>query len=112
MKKSDRQDENQQELVPLEVNLNDSEDELENIVSNIQALPNNSLFSELMTKTLGAIKVRPNSLSIKPTPSGANVVNTPIYALGGDTIRRKAEVYDLTPKYTKPCNSQIIPVKI
>ena len=47
--------ENQHEIVPREANLNRSEVEIENVVSNIQALPNIFIFSEPLTKTLGSI---------------------------------------------------------
>ena len=46
LKKSDSGIENQREIVPVEV---DTEDETEGIASNIRALPNSSIFSDLMT---------------------------------------------------------------
>ena len=49
--------------------------------------------------------VSPDSLSIKSTPSGATIVNTPIYTLGGDTIRIKDNVYDITPETYKALSS-------
>ena len=42
--------------------------------------------------------VSPDILGIKSTPSGATLVNSPIYTLGGDTARIKDNVYDLTPE--------------
>ena len=59
-KRSVWESENQQELVQLEVNSVDSEDEAEeDIVSNVEAIPNISFFGELLTNTLGALMLIP-----------------------------------------------------
>ena len=66
IKKSNSENENNQEIVPVEI---ESEDE--NIQTNLRALPNNSMFSDQMTKTLGRLMSSANSLKITSTPSGA-----------------------------------------
>ena len=65
-KESSFENENNQEIVPVEI---ESEDE--NIQTTSIALPKSSIFSELMSKTLGRLMSSPNSLKIKPSSSGA-----------------------------------------
>ena len=87
---------NNQEIVPVEI-----ESEGENIQTNLKALPNSSMFSDQMTKTLGRLMSSANSLKITSTPSGASILGVPIYTLGGDSIQIKDNVYDLTPEIYK-----------
>ena len=47
--------ENQQGIVPVEVNSDNTENENDDIQSNIRAIPNSSYFSDQLTKTLGAL---------------------------------------------------------
>ena len=68
IKESNSENANNQEIVPVEV---ESEDE--NIQTNLRALPNSSIFSDQMTKRLGRLKSRANSLKINSTPSGATI---------------------------------------
>ena len=96
IKGSNSENENNQEIVPVEY---ESEDE--NIQTNLRALPNSSMFSDQMTKTLGRLTFSANSLKIKNTPSGATILGVPIYTLGGDRIQIKDNVYDLTPEIYK-----------
>ena len=96
IKESNSENENNQEIVPIE---NESEDE--NIQTNLRALPNSSMFSDQMTKTLGRLMSSANSLKIKSTPSGATILGVPIYTIGGDTIQIKDNIYDLTPEIYK-----------
>ena len=70
-----------QEIVPV-----DYETEDENIQTNLRALPNSSIFSDQMTKTLSRLMSSGNSLKIKSTPSGATFLRVPINTLGGDRI--------------------------
>ena len=93
---SNSENENNQEIVPVEV---ESEDE--NIQTNLKALPNSSMFSDQVTKTLGRLMSSANSLKIKSTPSGATILGVPIYTIGGDTIQIKDNIYDLTPEIYK-----------
>ena len=96
IKESNSENVNNQEIVPVEV---DSEDE--DIQTNLRALPNSSIFSDQMTKTLGRLMSSANSLQIKSTPYGATNLGVPIHTLGGDRIQIKDNVYDLTPEIYK-----------
>ena len=93
---SNSENENNQEIVPLEI---ESEDE--NIQTNLRALPNSSMFSDQMTKTLGRLMSSATSLKIKSSPSGATILDVPINTLGGDRIQIKDNIYDLTPEKYK-----------
>ena len=95
-KGSNSENEKIQEIVPVEI---ESEDE--NIRTNLRALPNSSMFSDQMTKTLGRLMSSANSLKIKSSRSGATILGVPIYTLGGDRIQIKDNIYDLTPEIYK-----------
>ena len=95
-KESNSENENNQEIVPVEI---ESEDE--NFQTNLRTLPNSSIFSDQMTKTLGRLMSSANSLKIKSTPSGATILGVPINTLGGDTIQIKDNIYYLTPEIYK-----------
>ena len=43
----------------------------------------------------------PISLKIEPSSSGATILRVPIYTLGGDKLRIRDNVYDLTPEIYK-----------
>ena len=90
LKESNSENENNQEIVPFE-----------NIQTNLRALPNSSMFSDQMKKTLGRLMSSANSLKINSTPSGATILGVPIYTLGGDRIQIKDNIYDLTPEIYK-----------
>ena len=96
IKESNSENENNQDIVPVEI---ESEDE--DIQTNLRALPNSSLFSEQMTKTLGRLMASANSLKIDSSPSGATILGIPIIISGGDTIRIKDNDYELTPEIYK-----------
>ena len=96
LKESNSENENNQEIVPVEI---ESEDE--NIQTNLRALPNSSMFSDQMKKTLGRLMSSANSLKINTTPSGATILGAPISTLGGNRIQIKDIVYDLTPEIYK-----------
>ena len=96
IKETNSSNENNQEIVPVEV---ESEDE--NIKTNLRALPNSSMFSDQMTKTLGRLMSSSNSLKITPSPSGATIFGVPINTLGGDRIQIEDNIYDLTPEIYK-----------
>ena len=42
-----------------------------------------------------------NSLKIKPPPSSATILGVPIYTLGVDKLRKRDNVYELTPEIYK-----------
>ena len=95
-KESNSENENNQEKVPVEI---ESEDE--NIQTILRALPNSSMFSDQMTKTLGRLMSSSTSLKIKPSPSGATVLGVPINTLGGDRTQIKDNIFDLIPEVYK-----------
>ena len=90
IKTSNSENENNQEIVPAEIESQD-----ENIQTNLRALPNSSIFSDQMTKTLGRLMSSLNSLKIIASPSGPTILVVPIYTLGGDRIQIKDNIYDL-----------------
>ena len=96
IKESNSENENNQEIVTVEIESDD-----ENIQTNLRALPNSSMFSDQMTKTLGRLMSSANSLKINSTPSGATILGVPIDTLGGDRIQLKDNIYDLTPEIYK-----------
>ena len=96
LRESNSENENNQELVPVEI---ESEDE--NFQTNLRALPNSSIFSDQMTKTLGRLMSSANSLKMKSTPSGATILGVPINTLGGDRIQIKDNIYDWTTEIYK-----------
>ena len=97
IKESNSEIENNQEVVPVETELED-----ENIQTNLRAFPNSSMFSDQMKKTLGRLMSSANSLKIDTTPSGAaTILGVPLNVLGGDRIQIKDNIYDLTPEIYK-----------
>ena len=78
-----------------EIDLDNSEGD------NIRALPNNSIFSDLMTKTIRRLMIFSNSRKIKSSPSGATFPRVPINTLSGDKLRIRDNDYELTPKIYK-----------
>ena len=96
LKESNSENENNQEIV-----LVDIESEDDDIQTNLRALPNSSMFSDQMTKTLGRLMSSSNSLKIRPSPSGATFLGVPINTLDGDRIQIKDNIYDLTPEIYK-----------
>ena len=87
IKESISENENNQEIVPVEI---ESEDE--NIQTNLRALPNSSIFSVLLSKTIGRLMSSPSPLKIKPSSSDATILGVPIYTLGGDKLRIRDNV--------------------
>ena len=72
-----------------------------NIQNNLRTLPNSSIFSDQMTKTLGRLMSSANSLKIKSNTSGAKILGVPYNTLGGYRIQSKDKIYDLTPEIYK-----------
>ena len=97
----DSEKENTQEIVPVEIDSVNSEDEIEDIQSDVGTLPNSSNFSPQITKSLGALMQTFSSISIKSTASGARFLKTPIYTMVGDTFRMKDNIDELTDKTHK-----------
>ena len=103
IKESNSEKENNEEIVPLEIESGSSE--VDNTKPNIRALPKSSLFSDLMTKTLGRLMSSANSLRIESSRSGASVLGVPIYILGGDRKQINNKIYDITPEIHKALSS-------
>ena len=67
----------------------------------LRAFPNSSIFSDFMRKTLGRLMSSPISLKIRPSSSGATILGVPIYILGGDKLRIRDNIYELSPEIFK-----------
>ena len=89
----------EKEIVPVK---NESKDE--SIHTNLRALPNSSIFSEMMTKTFCSLMSSSNSMK-KSSLSGAATFGVPIFTLGGDRMRINDKLYDITPKIHKAFSS-------
>ena len=87
------------ETVPVEVESDNSDGD--NTNPNITALPNSSILSDLMTKTLGRLMSSATSLKIKSSPSGASIPRVPLNTLGGDKLRISDNNYESTPEIYK-----------
>ena len=96
IKETNSNKENNQDIVHVEIESDD-----ENIQTNLRALPNSSMFSDQMTKTLGRLMSSLNSLKITASPSGPTILGVPINTLGGDRIQIKDNIYNLTPEIYK-----------
>ena len=103
IKESLSENRNDQEIVPVEIDSNNSEGD--NNKLNIRSLPNSSIFSELMTKSLGLLMCSSNVLRIKASLSGPTIVGIPIYTLGGNKLRIRDNDYESTPEKYKPLTS-------
>ena len=95
-KESYSENQNNQEIVPVDTDSDNSGGDITN--PNIKALPNSSIFRDLLTKTLGRLRSSPNSLRRKPSSSGATVHGVSIYNLEGDKFRIRGKEYDLNPE--------------
>ena len=99
IKESNSENENCQEIVPFEMESDNSEGD--NTKPNIKTLPNSSIFSDLLTKTLGRLMSSANSLRTKSSRSDASILGVPIFTLGGDRIQIEDIIYDITPEIHK-----------
>ena len=99
IKESHSDNENNQETVPVGIESDKSEGD--NTNHNIGALSISSIFSDLMTNTLGRLMSSANSPRIKSSPSAAPVLGVPICTLGGDKMRIRDNNYELTPEIYK-----------
>ena len=95
IKESNSENENNQEIVPVEIESDNSGGDKTN--PKTKALPNSSIFGDSMTTTLGKLMSSLNSLKIKSSSSGATILGVPIYTLGGDKLRIRDNDYELTP---------------
>ena len=93
LQKSSSENENNQEIVPVEIESEDGNNQ-----PNIGALPNSSIFIDLMTKRLSRLMSSLNSLKTIFSPPGAIILGVPIYTLGGDKLRTRDNDCELTPE--------------
>ena len=96
IKESNSENAKNQEIAPVEI---ESEDK--SIQTKLRALPNSSIFSESISKTLERWLSSLNSLKSKPSPSETTILGVPIYTLGGNKLRIRHNVYELTPEVYK-----------
>ena len=88
-KKSDSENENHHELIPVKVNSGDSEDETIDIQSAIKKFSNSSKFDKMMEESLSSLLKSKNCLSIEQdTLDQASINGTPIQILGGNTLKK------------------------
>ena len=100
---SNSENENIQEIVPVKVELEHSEDENIDNKTGIKALPNSFRFSNLMKSTIG------NSMSSKKSlktaqdgrTSGPSINGTPVLISGGDSWKFGVNVFEITPEIHK-----------
>ena len=101
------ENENNQEIVPVEVELEVSEDEnIDNRIV-IKALPNSFKFSDLMKNTIGKIMSRKKSLGIDQgrRTGGESINKKSVLFLGGDSWKIGDNVYEITPEIHKALSS-------
>ena len=96
MKKSNSENENNQEIVPVEIQLEDG-----NIQTKLRALPNSSVSSDSMIKPIDSLMSSFNSVKTKPSPSCLTILGDPIYTLGCNKLRIRDNDYELTPEVYK-----------
>ena len=88
-----------QELIHYEVSSDESQDEAEDIIFNIEALSNSSNFSKLMKEKLRSLMKSQNSLRIDQDYSGwASIFGVLVSPLGGQELELHGNVFDLTPE--------------
>ena len=100
---SNSENETNKEIVPVEMESDNSESD--DNKPKIRGPPNSSIFSDLMTKTLGRIMSGANSLRIKSSRSGASILGVPINTLGGGRIQINDNICDITPEIHKALSS-------
>ena len=110
IKKSNSGNEKNQVIVPVEIESDNSKGH--NTKPKIRALPNSSIFSDLMIKTLGKLMSSANSLRIKSSLSGASNLGVPINTLGGDRIQINDNISDVTPEIHKVYQEQHTMVRL
>ena len=96
-----------QEIVPVEVELEDSEDENIDKKISIKALPNSFKFSDLMKITTGKLMSSKNSLENDQDTrtGGASMNGIPVLIFDGDSMKIKDNVFERTPEIHKALSS-------
>ena len=95
--------------MPVEVELQDSEDENIDKKIGIKALPNSFKFSKQMLNTIGKLMSGKNSLKIDQDErtGGASINGVPVLVLGGDSWKIGDNVYEITPEIHKALSSTL-----
>ena len=106
-KESISENENNQEIVPVEINSEDSEDENMQNKIGIKALPNSFKFSDLMKNTIGKLISSKMSLRVDQDKrtGGASINGIPVLIFGSDSLKIKDNVYEITPEVHKALSS-------
>ena len=107
IKESTSENENNQEKVPIEVILEDSEDENIDNKIGIKAFSNSFKFSDLTKTTMGKLMSSKNSLKSDQDgrTGGASINGIPVLKFGGGSMKSKDDVYDITPGTHKTLSS-------
>ena len=94
-------------MVPVEVELEDCEDENIDNKLGIKALPISFKFSNLMKNTIGNLMSNKNSLRINQDErtGGASINEVPLLILGGDSWKIGDNVNEITPQIHKALSS-------
>ena len=106
-KGSNSEIEKSQVIVPVKVELEDSEDENIDNKIDIKALPNSFKFSNIMKNTIGKLMSSKNSLKIDQDErtGGASKNGIPVLILGDDSMKIGNNVYEITPEIHKALSS-------
>ena len=98
---------NNQEIVPVEVHLEDSEVEKIDKTFGIKAPPKSFRFSDLMKNTISKLMSSKNSLGIDQDTRtvGASINDKPVLIFSGDSTKIGDEVYEITPRIHKALSS-------
>ena len=111
-KKSDSENENHQELLPVEINSGDPKNETIDNESAKKNLPNSSKFIKMMEESLSLLLKSKICVRIEQdTLDQANINGTPIQILGGDTLKICDSLSELTPERHKTLSSTGYTVK-
>ena len=103
------ENENNQEIVPVKFESEDSEDENIDKKIGIKALPNSFKFSKQMPNTISKLMSSKNSLKIDQDErtGGPSINGIPILILGGDSWKIGDNVYEITPEIHKALSSTL-----
>ena len=103
IKESNCEKEKNHETVPVEIDSEDSENENKDNKIGIKALPSSFKFSDLMKNTIGELMSSKNSSKTNQDErtGGASINGTPVLIIGGDSMKIKDNVYEMTPEIHK-----------
>ena len=95
--------------MPVEVELENSEDENKDKKTGIKALPNSFKFSKQMLNTIDKLITSKNSLKKyqDERTGGASINGVPVLILGGNSWKVGDNVYEITPEIHKALSSTL-----